>query len=107
MSYRVVIPQQVLAAIDAHVQYLINDGAPPDRVDLWLARLLTIIDSLYVMPRRFPVAKALTAAKGYEVRRVNHADCAIFYRIDDGEQRVELIAFRHGRRRPWLEDDGS
>jgi plasmid stabilization system protein ParE len=105
MIYRVVIPQEVHEAIDAQVQYLINEGAPRDRVDDWLARLFDRIQSLDKMPRRFPVAEAVTAAKGYEVRRVNHGQYALFYRIDDSHRVVEFIAFRHGRQRPWLEDD--
>lgn len=33
MNYRVVLPREVLAAIDAHVLYLVNEGAPTARVD--------------------------------------------------------------------------
>lgn len=41
---------------------------------------------------------------GYEVRRANYGDYAIFFRVDDAQQVVEVLAFRHGRRRPLPED---
>ncbi len=104
MTYRVVIPQTVLDAIDSHLRYLRREGAPAKRVDAWLDRLASHIDSLAELPRRCPVAEAVTAAVGYEVRRLKHGDYAVFYRIDERARVVEIMAFRHGRQRPWLEE---
>jgi plasmid stabilization system protein ParE len=59
------------------------------------------------MPRRFPVAERESEMFGQEVRRVNHGDYAVFYFVDEGEGVVELLAFRHGRRRPWLGGDAD
>lgn len=103
MTYRVSISPEVLDSIDRHIVYLRHEGAPPDRIDAWLGGLRATIDSLYLMPRRFAIAEAVTAAKGYEVRRVNHGDYALFYRIDDAAQRVEVMAFRHGSQRPRVD----
>ena len=105
MTFRVVIAQEVLAAIDAQVGYYLTESAPQDAVIAWLAGLYDRIDGLYTMPRRFPVARAVTRAKGYEVRRMNHGEHAVFYRVRDAAQTVEIIAFRHGRQRPWLEGE--
>ncbi|MFN0132766.1 MAG: type II toxin-antitoxin system RelE/ParE family toxin [Phycisphaerales bacterium] len=106
MTYGVLISPEVLDAIDRHLVYLRHEGAPPDRMEAWLGGLLATIDSLYLMPRRFPVAETVTAANGYEVRRVNHGDYSLFYHIDDNDHLVEILAFRHGRQRPWLEGEG-
>lgn len=103
MSFRVVIARAAEDAIAAQVEYLKQQSAPPDRVDRWLTGLFDLIDSLNELPRRFPVAEAVTAAAGFEVRRVNYADYAVFFRVNDAQALVEVIAFRHGRQRPWLE----
>ena len=107
MTYRVLMSPEVLDAIDRHLFYLRHEGTPPDRMDAWLGGLLASIDSLYLMPRRFPVAEALVGAKSYQVRRVNYGDYALFYRIDEEARLVEVIAFRHGRQLPWLEGEDN
>lgn len=101
MTYRVVIPDEVLAAIDAQVAYLVSAGAPYGRLSRWLAGLLECADSIGHMPRRFPVAEPVSLALGSEVRRVNFADYALYYRVHDDRREVVIVAFRHGRRRPW------
>ena len=60
--------------------------------------------SLEQWPRRFPVADAISQAKGYEVRRANYGEYAVFYRVDESRAVVELLAFRHARRRPWADE---
>lgn len=99
MTHRVVITQEVLDALGAQAAYLTAQAAPTDRIDAWLAGLFDLIDSLSEWARRYPFAEALTAVKGYEVRRANHGDYAIFYRVDADRRLVEVIAFRHGARR--------
>lgn len=103
MTYRVVIPGAVLDAIDAQMAYLVEQGAPPDRLTAWLASLYDLIESLDRLPRRFPVAEAVTAAQGDDVRRMNFGEYAVFFRVIDSRKVVELLAFRHGRQRPWKE----
>jgi len=105
MKYRVNISREVHRAIDAQIGYLLGQGAPRDRVDDWQIRLYDLMDSLAEMPRRFPVAELPSEELGYEVRRVNLEDYALFYRVDDAGGEVEFVVFRHGRRRPWLETD--
>ncbi|MBX3318137.1 MAG: type II toxin-antitoxin system RelE/ParE family toxin [Phycisphaeraceae bacterium] len=103
MSFRVVVPRAVEEAIDAQVSYLIKQGTADDRLQDWLDGLLHLIDSLSDWPRRFPVADATSAARGYEVRRANRGDYAIFFRVDDEHRFVEILAFRHGRQQPSFE----
>lgn len=107
MSFRVVISRTVEEAIDAQVSYLSEQGAPEVRLRRWLDGVLDLVDSLSDWPTRFPVAEALSAAMGCEVRRANSGDYAIFFRVNEADRVVEILAFRHGRRRPWLESDSG
>lgn len=105
--YELNIPEQVKDAIRQQLAYLRDQGAPEDRLDHWFRGLLDLLGTLCEWPRRFPVAETVTAAKGHEVRCANHGDYALFYRIDEEARVVEVIAFRHGRQRPWLEGEGE
>lgn len=105
MSYRVIISREVEDAIDAQVGYFQDQSAPEDRLNRWMSGLFDLIDSLYEWPQQFPVAEAVITAQGYEVRRTNYGEYAIFFRIDDERRLVEVIAFRHGHQRPWLEEE--
>lgn len=107
MKYRVVIPREIQDAVDEQVVYLLSEGAPTDRLEGWLTGLYERMESLYSFPRRYAVAEAVSTATGYEVRRMNYGDYAVFYRVDDRRMVVEVIAFRHGRRRPLLEDESN
>ena len=100
MTFRVIVSETVLAAINAQVEYFISESAPPDRIQQWLLGLFDRIDGLYEWPERFPIAASVSRVAGYEVRRMNHGEYALFFRIDQEQEVVEIIAFRHGRRTP-------
>lgn len=103
MTYRVVITDEVLAAIDAQIAWYIDQGVSRDLIGTWLAELVGKVNSLRELPKRFGVAETVSRIVGHEVRRMNHGEHALFYRVRDQERIVEVLAFRHGRRRPWLE----
>jgi plasmid stabilization system protein ParE len=107
VTYRVEITEEVLAAIDEQIVHLAAHGAPHSRLESWYDGLVALIHSLETNARRYPVAEAVTAAAGYEVRRANYGEYAIFYRIRSRPKAVVVIAFRHGRRRPWPGEDPS
>lgn len=104
MKYRVEIPATVHDAIADCVSSLCERGAPLLRVEAWLDRLVSRIESLETMPRRHPISQANSELLGYPVHRMIHEDHAIFYRVDDRERVVRLLAFRDGRRRPWEDE---
>lgn len=103
MTYRVIIPDEVVEAISHQVRYLRAEGAPDDRLEHWLERLFEKIDSLSSHPHRFPVARAVSSARGYELRRLNFGAYAVFFRVAEAAKLVEIVALRHGRQRPWEE----
>ena len=101
MTYRVVISNEALGAIEAQAVYLLESGAPEARVGAWMRRLLDVIDSLETWPHRFAVAEEVSQALGKTIRRVNVDEYALYYRVCEDTGVVEIMAMRHGRRRPW------
>lgn len=100
MKYRVRMSPAVLEALQYQVTYLREQGAPASRVDAWLNDLLAAMDSLEQMPRRYPLAEAMSRAFGAEVHRLLRGDYVLFFRVDDATAMVDLLAFRHGRQAP-------
>jgi plasmid stabilization system protein ParE len=89
------------------LDYYFSQEVPVEVVAAWLRGLYGKVECLYDMPRRIPVAHWMTKAKGYEIRRMNYGEYALLCRVREDERLVEIIAFRHGRRRPWHEEQES
>lgn len=100
MSHRITFGPGVNALIFEQARYLCSEGAGKPVVIDWLARLYDKVDALRDHPRLYPKAELVSKALGYEVRRLNHGEYAVFYRVDDHRRVVEILDFRHGRRRP-------
>lgn len=105
--YKIIYAQEALDGINNQVAHYVNESVPVDTINAWFQGLIDQVAGLYSMPRRFPVAQSVTKVKGYEMRRMNYGVYAIYYRVDDDRKIVEIIAFRHGRQFPWLEDESS
>jgi plasmid stabilization system protein ParE len=104
VKYLVQVSREVEDAVADQVVYFHAHGAPDSRIERWLERLWDLVDSLSKMPRRFPVSVRESEMYGNELRRVNLGEYAIFYRVDEHEHAVFIVAFRHGKRRPWIEE---
>jgi len=107
MMYRVIYAQEAVDAINAQIAHYARESVPVDTINAWFQNLIDQVAGLYSMPKRFPVAQAVTKVKGYEIRRMNYGVYAVYYRVDDERKIVEVIAFRHGWQLPWLEDKSS
>ncbi|UYV12380.1 MAG: type II toxin-antitoxin system RelE/ParE family toxin [Phycisphaera sp.] len=103
MSYRMAFSSGVHDAIADQTEYLLESGAGEAVVTDWLARLHDKLQALREYPRLYPRAELVSRAKGYGVHRLNHGEHALFYRIDDDRRVVEVLDFRHGRRKPTTE----
>ena len=99
MSYRVVYTEPFLNAIDAHVDYLLGEGASPERIAGWYDKLFEHFDMLDVWPRMYPVDEPYSAEAGRTCHKVNYADYLVFYEVKDEERAVKLLAFFHGAMR--------
>lgn len=100
MTYRVRMSPVVLESLRLQIKYFQSQGAPQAHIDAWITDLLAAVDSLEHMPRRFPIAEAVSTAFGSEVRRLIRGDYAFFFRVDDATATVDIMAFRHGRQSP-------
>ena len=101
MRYRVVTSASAVAALEEQAMYLREQGAPEDRVAGWLRRMLDAVDALEKWLHRHGVAHDVSDAIGFVVRRLYVDDYGVLYRVDDAAGVVEILAVRHGRRRPW------
>jgi len=105
MTYRVEIPPEVHAQIDAQVAYLRDEHVAEFTMADWLLGVYDGITGLREHPARFPIDEIRTQIRGYEIRRLNYGEFAVFYRIDDDRRVVQILTIRHGKRQPWLEEE--
>ncbi|MBL4697783.1 MAG: type II toxin-antitoxin system RelE/ParE family toxin [Phycisphaerales bacterium] len=107
MIYFVHYSPDIANLINAQVEYLEQQGASTPIVTNWLLELYDRIASLREHPKRFVVDTQRSEVIGYEIRRFNHGEYGVFYRVDDAQAVVEILDFRHGRRLPLSEDESS
>lgn len=107
MKYRVEVSPEVRDQVDAQVAYYESERVSELTIVEWLSGLYDRFVNLQEHPKRFPVAVARTAARGYEIRRLNHGEFVVFYRVLDDQRLVQILDFRHGRRRPIDDEDQS
>jgi len=100
MIYLVHYNSDIASLIDAQVKYLEQQRASTPIITNWLLELYDRIASLREHPKRFVVDTQRSEAISYEVRRFNHGEYGVFYRVDDEQAVVEILDFRHGRRLP-------
>ena len=97
--YTTSISEEASAAIDAQATYIAVDQRSPLNSARWLARVMAAVRALQVMPDRFGVDQEETLALGREVRRlVFERTYRLFYTIDEPQQHVAIVIFRHGAR---------
>lgn len=104
MTWRVVVSQQVYTQIDEQIVYLLRQGVDHQTISRWLGGLSDAFEGLQTHPKRYPLDRDRSFIKQHEIRRMNYADFAIFYRINDLEQSVEILDLRHAARRPWPDE---
>jgi len=98
MTYRVVTSPDVQQTLDRCTEYLVQNGAGPDRVHHWLSGIFDLIDELAEFPRRYPVTPTPPGDLDYELRRAVYGDYLLFYTVSESERLVTILTFRHGMR---------
>jgi len=88
------------AALAMYEQAQFINVDKPVAASMWLERLWDKIKSMENFPHRNPVVEQEGQALGFEVRKLLFGNYLILYRIDEAEQRVEVIRFRHAARLP-------
>lgn len=77
--------------------YIAEDSV--DRALQWERSLRERILSLGELPKAHPISEPESRAFGRDIRKTNFGDYLIFYRVDDEQQMVYILAFMHGARR--------
>ena len=100
-AYDVILSQEAEKDIRKIIRYLAVDLGEPNTADKMLHRLEDEIKSLRVMPERYAlVADADLAAIG--VRAISVGNYLMFYTVNRGAHRVNILRVQHGRRN-WSE----
>lgn len=97
MSYRVVLLPVVENQILDHALYIAQDSI--DRALQWEQSLRQHILSLADLPKAHPISEPESRAFGSDIRKTNFGDYLIFYRVDEQQATVYILAFMHGARR--------
>ena len=95
MIYQVQYMPRVTAAIDEQVRYLLEQHVSAERVSAWLSKLYEHADGLEEHPRRFAVDEEVSAEVGVEIRSFSVGDYLFFYHVNETQQRVDVVHFRH------------
>lgn len=99
MTYRVVYTEKFLERIEAHVDYLLGQGAAVHVIASWYDRLFLRLDRLDQMPHRLPVDEMQTRLTDRETRKLIYGDYLVFYQVDEARREVNLVEFQHGATR--------
>ena len=97
MSYRVVILPTVENQILDQVLYIAQDSI--DNALRWEQELHQRIMGLCELPLAHPTSPPESRAFDREVRKMNFGNYLIFYRVDEANKAVHILAFMHGARR--------
>lgn len=104
MSYRLVIAPEAYDELDQFIEYLAIDQQSPLIAQRWLEKALASLRTLKTFPHRCPPAPENAYYQG--LIRMLIIDRGLFlYRVDEANQTVRILRFRHARQTTFhLED---
>jgi plasmid stabilization system protein ParE len=97
MRYRVRYSGAVIRHLTAQIDWLVEQQVPAATIKRWYGDLLEAIDQLAFMPNRQPLSK-WTTPDGRPVRKLIFGDHIILFVVNEREQVVTVLQFRHGAR---------
>jgi len=98
-SYRVEISSEALAGVEQFLDYIAMSQQSPVNAERWWRKASKAVESLRYFPHRCPLAPE-NEFRDYEIRAQIVAPCLFLFNIDDANDRVRVIGFRHGRQLP-------
>jgi len=98
MKYEVRVVESAERAILEQALFIAADKRLA--AEKWLGGIWEAIDDLETMPRRHPLAEALSRDLGVETRRLIFGNYVMHFSVDDASGVVEVLQFRHGRELP-------
>jgi plasmid stabilization system protein ParE len=99
MHYSVYVTETTYAQISSYARYIAEEKRAPENARNWVDRVYTAIESLSYHPYRCELAVE-NDYRDYEIRRLRIGRYLVLYTIDETQQRVYAIGFRHGARLP-------
>lgn len=103
MTYRVILQDAAIRAIEKQARYIAEEQHAPQNALRWLEKVFAAAESLSHFPHRCPHAPE-NEYRDYEIRMLVVQSCLLLYNISDKNKTVSIIGFRHGRQKP-LEDE--
>lgn len=103
MTYTVFVTVTAHEQIARYCRYIAEDQHAPENARRWSDRVYEAIESLHYHPYRCELA-AENAYRDYEIRRLRIGRYLVLYSVDENQQRVYVIGFRHGARLPRPND---
>jgi len=94
--YQVGFTRRARADLDGIYDYIAKDSLP--NAAHFVAELVEAISRLQELPRRYPIYRIKRRSMG-PIRRMPLGMYLVYYRVDEGQMRVEVITIRHGMRR--------
>lgn len=97
--FTVEIADEAWREIESQIRFIAVDRQAPVNAARWSNRLLKAITDLELMPGRHTLDEALSREHGTDIHRmVFEQTYLVFYTINEVEQRVTIVSFRHGAR---------
>ena len=97
--FTVEIADEAWREIESQIRFIAVDRQAPVNAARWSNRLLKAITDLELMPRRHTLDERLSRELGTDIyRMVFEQTYLVFYTINEVEQRVTIVSFRHGAR---------
>jgi len=96
MTYQVFYSDQVKTHIAEHVDWLRAEHVSEFIIERWYEELFERIDELAQWPKRYPIAEEESEKTNDLIRKMNHQRYLVMYRIDEEQERVEILKFEHG-----------
>jgi plasmid stabilization system protein ParE len=96
-TYRIRYTQVAAAHLENIFDFIREDS--PQNATTVIDRILSAIDSLEILPHRYPVLEDSLQLLGEELRSMPVPPFKVRYRVDDAGRAVTIVGVRHGARR--------
>ena len=103
MKYRVIVSPEAFEELDGFIHYIANDQHSPLVALRWLKKALAALQTLQTFPHRCPPAPENEFSQ-YTIRMLVVDRCLFLYRVDEENQTVRVLRFRHGSQLPYQLD---
>lgn len=103
MTYRVIIADEVFDRVREFSHYVAVEQQSPQNAETWLAKVFAEINSLCKMPNRYPIAPE-DAQSHLTIRMMRVDRCLFLYHVDEENNVVSIVKFRHGSEQPYRLD---